>query len=164
MQFHLADGVILRSMNGVPIENGAAVRIAEHWGEPDGAVALSLTMPAGSPIGVHVVEHLLRPDEIVGEGRFDRPGRLAPNVNWMSDRAMIRFSVAAFADPQHAIVNVTAPPAALSAGSGAVVADTLAVDSLVADSVRIDTVSASDTTTANDTATLDTVLSERRVP
>ena len=123
-----------------------------------GAVALSLRMPAGSPIGVHVVEHLLRPDEIVGEGRFDRPGRLAPNVNWMSDRAMIRFSVAAFADPQHAMLNLAAPPAALSDGSGVMVADTLAVDSLVADSVRIGT------TTANDTVTLDTVLTERRVP
>ena len=164
MQFHLDAGVVLQSINGVPIENGATVQIVEHWGEPDGAVALSLRMPAGSPIGVHVVEHLLRPDEIVGEGRFDRPGRLAPNVNWMSDRAMIRFSVAAFADPQHAMINVAAPPPALSDGSGVMVADTLAVDSLVADSVRIDTMTVSDTTTANDTTTLDTLLTERRVP
>ena len=125
MQFHLMEGVVLESINGTLLEDSGSLRIAEHWGEPDGFVALNLRMPEDAPIGVHVVEHLLRPDEVVGEGRFDRPGRLAPNVNWMSDRAMLRFSVAALADPRHATVVVPPPPSGMfEQGEGAVV-DTL---------------------------------------
>ena len=125
MQFHLMEGVVLESINGTLLEDPGSVRIAEHWGEPDGFVALNLRMPEDTPIGVHVVEHLLRPDEVVGEGRFDRPGRLAPNVNWMSDRAMLRFSVAALADPRHATVVVPPPPSGMFKQGGGAVVDTL---------------------------------------
>ena len=54
-------------------------------------------MPAGSPIGLYVIEHMLRPSELLGEETFSRPAHLAPNVVWMNDRAMLRFSVATFA-------------------------------------------------------------------
>ena len=110
MRFDLDEGVVLESINGVKLNNPEGSWWAEHRGEPEGFVALGLRMPSDQPIGVHVIEHLLRPHEVVGEGRFDRPQYLAPNVNWMSDRAMFRFSIAAFADPKYAIVDVAPPP------------------------------------------------------
>lgn len=157
LQFHLAEGVVLLSVNDVMLEDAGSVRIADHWGEPEGFVKLGLRMPAEAPIGVHIVEHLLRPDELVGEGRFDRPGRLAPNVNWMSDRAMLRFSVAALADPQHAIVSVPAPPPGLFDVPAA--SDTTGMVEPVADSVApADTRSPGDSTAVGDTTTVvDTV-------
>jgi len=106
MQFRMADGIEVRSINGAALSEPGAVALAEHWGAPRDFVVLALQMPTGAPIGVDVVEHLLRPDEVVGEGRFDRPGRLAANVNRMSDRALFRFSVAEPADPQDTIMDV----------------------------------------------------------
>ena len=114
MRFHLEEGVVLESINGVQLRDPEGAWWAEHRGEPEGFVALGLKMPAGKPIDMHVIEHLLRPQEITGEERFERPQHLAPNVNWMSDRAMFRFSVAAFADPQYAIVELANPPEELS--------------------------------------------------
>ncbi len=114
MRFHLEEGVVLESINGVQLRDPEGAWWAEHRGEPEGFVVLGLKMPAGKPIDMQVIEHLLRPQEITGEERFERPRHLAPNVNWMSDRAMFRFSVAAFADPQYAIVELAKPPVALS--------------------------------------------------
>ncbi len=107
LAFRLEGGTRLTSINGVAISSPETVRLADHWGEPDGAVVLELTMPPTEPIGLHVLEHLFRPEEIVGPDVFARPADLAPNTNWMSDRAMFSYSIAAFIDPRHAIV---APP------------------------------------------------------
>lgn len=159
IQLRMADGVVLESINGMSLDDPGAIRMAEHWGEPDGFVVLELRMPSDTPIGVHVVEHLLRPDEIVGEGRFDRPGRLAANVNRMSDRAVFRFSVAELADPRHAIVTVPAPPPGLfddpeapmvgdtleavpsdSVSAGPLVGDAPVGDSRTIDTMVVDTI------------------------
>ena len=49
---------------------------------------------AGSaPVRFTIVEHHLRPGELVGANRFVRPPELAPNIRTLSDRAMIRTVV-----------------------------------------------------------------------
>lgn len=106
--FQLEGETRLTAINGQRISNVEELRWIDHWGVPEGdGVVLELTMPADSPIDVHVVEHLLRPEELLGRDAFRRPPGLAPNVERLSDRAIFRYSVAAFADPQHA----TEPPA-----------------------------------------------------
>lgn len=92
------------SVNGVDVSHPANLLWVEYWGEPEGDVILELTMPPDEPIGLHVVEHLLRPEELLGDAPFVRPDHLAPDVTRMSDRVMLRYSVAAFVDPRHAIV------------------------------------------------------------
>lgn len=91
------------SIDGEPIQDPASLELLEHWGQPDGHVVLELEMGAQDPIGIHVIEHLLRPEELLGPGAFVRPPRLAPDITRMSDRAMFRYSVAVFVDPRYAI-------------------------------------------------------------
>jgi hypothetical protein len=156
--FQLSEGTRLRAINGVALEDADAIRRADHWGEPDGAVLLDLTMPAAEPIGVHVIEHLLRPEELLGEEAFERPTDLAPNVNRMSDRAMLRYSVAAFVDPRHAFIGPTGrpdtgvPPDTLVVRPGSegvvdtlITIDTLTIDALTVDTLTLDTLSVTDT-------------------
>ena len=100
----------LVSLNGIAIDDPEGLRWAEHWGEPDGDVVLELTMPADESIGLHIIEHLLRPEELLGEDAFTRPDDLAADISWLSDRAMFRYSVAAFVDPRHAIMLPSAAP------------------------------------------------------
>jgi hypothetical protein len=90
------------AVNGVPVARPGALAWVEHWGVPDSLVVLKLDMGPDEPIGVHVIEELLRPEEVLGAGAFARPAHLAPDVSTGSDRALFRFSVAAFADPRHA--------------------------------------------------------------
>ncbi len=105
--FQLDGGTRLRAINEVVLEDSEVIRRADHWGVPEGAVVLDLTMPAVEPIGVHVIEHLLRPEELVGREPFARPPTMAADVTRLSDRVMLRFSVAAFVDPRHAFVSPT---------------------------------------------------------
>ena len=72
--------------------DGAATRPAtvEHWGVPEGgAVTLEVEVAPDAPLSLSIVEHLLRPGELLGEDVFRRPPSLAPNIHMMSDRAMI---------------------------------------------------------------------------
>jgi hypothetical protein len=108
--FWLVEGTRLRAINEVPLEDADGMRRVDHWGEPVGSVFLDLTMPADEAIGLHVIEHLFRPEEVLGDGAFDRPANMAPNVNRMSDRAMFRYSVAAFVDPRHGFLRPTGRP------------------------------------------------------
>jgi hypothetical protein len=164
----------LLSINGTPLEEPASLVWADHWGEPDGDVILELTMPPTEPIGLQIIEHLLRPAELLGAEPFARPADMAPDIVWMSDRAMFRYSVAAFADPRHAILLPeadylgTAPSAPVdtvpiaidttaadtssveptvidTASADRVAVDTLAVDTLATDTLRA-TASVADTT------------------
>jgi hypothetical protein len=154
--FQLTAGTRLRAINGFELENADAIRRADHWGEPDGSVRLALTMPSSEPIGMHVVEHLLRPEELLGEGAFQRPAGLAPNVNRLSDRVMLRYSVAAFVDPRHAFLGPTGRP------DTGVPPDTLVIRPGVADGTVPIGDSAVIDTTATDTITVaDTVFEER---
>ncbi|MDX1492906.1 MAG: hypothetical protein R3253_02440, partial [Longimicrobiales bacterium] len=81
----------LAAIDGQPLSNVEQLRWLEHWGAPDTAVALELASPAGSPLDLHVVEHLLRPEELLGRDAFTRPAELAPNINRLSDRAIFRY-------------------------------------------------------------------------
>jgi len=91
------------SIDGTPVERPGSVTGLDHWGVPDSLVVLELDMPADDPIGLHVVEAHLRPASILGAGAFARPASLAPDVSTGSDRAVFRYSIAAFADPRHAL-------------------------------------------------------------
>lgn len=143
----------LLSVNGRALSEPDSLVWADHWGEPDGDVVLELTMPPTEPIGLQIIEHLLRPAELLGAGPFERPEDMAPDIVWMSDRAMFRYSVAAFADPRHAILLPGSDPAG-SAPSTAVdtvsALDTFATDTSTVDSTIIDT-------TTIDTLTVDTL-------
>jgi hypothetical protein len=155
LQFHVDDRTRLELVNGVELSEPALLRLLDHWGQPEGNVVLELSMPAGEPIGVHVVEHLFRPGELVGRQRFERPADLAPNVVRMSDRALFRYSVADFADPRHAIVpgtppdsseaplHIRTPPPNTGVPSDSLVIrrDTLATDTTSADTIPRDTMS-----------------------
>lgn len=96
-------GTRILAVNGDAVLEPDSLRWVEHWGEPDSLVVLELGAPVDEPIGLHVVEHLLRPEELLGVTPFERPPDLAPDVSTMSDRALLRFSVAAFADPRHSL-------------------------------------------------------------
>ena len=92
----------LLSINGKALVAPENLARAEHWGEPDGAVVLQLEMPSDETIGLHIIEHLLRPEELLGDDAFTRPPDLAPDITRLSDRAMFRYSVGAFVDPRRA--------------------------------------------------------------
>ncbi|MDH3205431.1 MAG: M28 family peptidase [Gemmatimonadota bacterium] len=105
----------LLSINGMDIEEPARLEWAEHIGQPDSAgIVLQLRMAATDPIGLYIVEHLLRPRELLGPAPFERPDDLAPDVSAMSDRAVFSYSVAAYVDPRHAFMPgaIASPPAA----------------------------------------------------
>ena len=104
LAFRFNGGTRAHSINGKPLDNPETIVGMDHWGEPDGSVELELTLPPLEAIDVTVIEHLLRPEELLGAEPFERPDGLAPDIVWMSDRAMFRYSVAAFVDPRHAIV------------------------------------------------------------
>ena len=93
----------LLSINGKGLAEPKELRWADHWGEPDGSVVLDLEVQLGAPIGLYIIEHMLRPAELLGDDTFARPTHLVPNVVWMSDRAMLRSSVARLVDPGQGI-------------------------------------------------------------
>lgn len=97
------NGARIVSINGRPIGNSAQARIVRHWGEPEGALAVEVRLPATGPATFAVVEHLFRPEELVGPAPFARPPELAPNINRLSDRAMIRTVIVV--DPETATVS-----------------------------------------------------------
>jgi hypothetical protein len=141
--FQFGEGTRLVSLNDFPVADSETLRQADHWGEPEDAVLLDLTLPADAPIGVHVVEHLLRPATLLGDEAFARPPDMAPDVNLMSDRAMFRYSVAAFVDPRHGIVPRPDPalePEVEPTDTTAV--DTVIPDTVQADSLPVDTLAA----------------------
>lgn len=160
LAFQMGGDTRLTAINGQPLSNVEELRWMSHWGEPDGSLVLDLTMPPASPIDVHVVEHLLRPEELLGRDAFRRPPELAPDIERLSDRALFRYSVAAFADPRFPDRGLDRPdPAADSASaaepdSSAAPADTSAV---------ADTTAPTDTTPVHDTtAILDTTTAGSR--
>jgi hypothetical protein len=66
-----------------------------------------------------VVEHLLRPEELLGDEPWRRPADMAPNVNMDSDRAILRTPL------RVALTGGRSPSAPGDEGSGAAPADTL---------------------------------------
>ena len=87
-------GPRLAGLNGKPLTGGDRPVRVTHWGTPDGAVLLDFEVgPADSVLRFAVIEHHLRPGELVGGKIFARPPELAPNIRMLSDRAMIRTVV-----------------------------------------------------------------------
>lgn len=90
------NGARLSAVNGLPVDEADEVRIAtvEHWGRPDSAVYLDFRMAPSMPLlEFAVVEHLLRPEELLGEEAFARPPEYAPDIVRWSDRALLRTPV-----------------------------------------------------------------------
>ena len=88
-----ADGPRLVVVNGKPLRDGERARQVTHWGTPEGAVLLDFDGSDAGAFELVVVEHHLRPGELVGQRYFMRPADLAPNTSTLSDRAMIRTSL-----------------------------------------------------------------------
>jgi hypothetical protein len=97
LRFDLPDASRLRllSINGRTLADSVRLEWVEHWGEPDPMVVLDLALPPEAPFEMHLVEHLLRPEELVGPQVFRRPPELAPDVSTESDRAVLRYDLAA---------------------------------------------------------------------
>lgn len=132
--FQVGGDTRLTAIDGQPLSNVDRLRWLEHWGLPDTAVVLELATAPGSPLDLHVVEHLLRPEELLGRDAFARPPELAPNINRLSDRAMFRYPVPdtiagtgtgdmvdptpASVDPTPAPVDTTGAPVDTTSASG----------------------------------------------
>lgn len=92
IQFRLSEesGTRITSVNGRPLAPGRRPTLVEHWGLPDPVVVLELEAPVGAVLEMDVVEHLLRPEELLGAEPFRRPPELAPDITWLSDRVVLR--------------------------------------------------------------------------
>jgi hypothetical protein len=97
LRFPESGGTRLLALNGRALPTQERPTLVEHWGDPNPAVLVDLTLQQGAAIEMDVVEHLLRPGELVGAQHFQRPPGLAPNTVWMSDRAMVRTPASALA-------------------------------------------------------------------
>ena len=97
-QYAAGSGTRLLSINGKPVPDPGAMEWAFHAGEPDPVVLLELEVPADEHLELNIVEHTLRPQEILGAGVFERPETLAPDITRLSDRAMLltRFASTSF--------------------------------------------------------------------
>ncbi len=90
------DGPRLAAVNGLLLPAGSeSPERLVHWGAPpDGGLILDFIRPPGDPrLSFTLVEHHLRPGELVGAHYFTRPPELAPNIRTLSDRAIIRSQV-----------------------------------------------------------------------
>lgn len=87
-------GTRLAAINGRTVPPESRPTLVEHWGTPDPVVFLDLEMAEGTQPEMDVVEHLLRPQELVGAEPFQRTPELAPDIVWKSDRAMVRTPAA----------------------------------------------------------------------
>ena len=89
--------------------SGERMLQVEHWGHGPEGVTLEFAPGLERVLRFEVVEHLLRPKEILGPSRFTRPAELAPNVRMSSDRAMILTPV--IVDLETGLLRVGAPVA-----------------------------------------------------
>ena len=168
LQFRFAadGGTRLTAINGRPLPVEERPLLVEHWGAPDPVVILDLEMAAGADPEVDVVEHLFRPGELVGEEAFRRPPELAPDITWLSDRAVLRTPAAALeiipgpppfsmeSEAERQALELAADAAAAEAAAAStdaeMAADTVGGEGLAPDTVTADTVAA-------DTLAADTV-------
>jgi hypothetical protein len=78
------------AVNGREVPVQEPPTLVEHWGDPAPAVVVDLAVPQGATLDVDVVE-------LLGAEHFRRPPSLAPNITWMSDRALVRTPASALA-------------------------------------------------------------------
>lgn len=105
-------GPRLAGLNGRPLTGGDRPVRLTHWGTPEGAVLLDFEIgPADTVLEFAVIEHHLRPGELVGGNIFARPPELAPNIRMLSDRAMIRTVVSVdLVSGEVTLAGATGPP------------------------------------------------------
>ena len=89
LRFPEGGGTRAVSINGVRLDP-AGPPVLEHWGQPDSMIVVELETTPGAEPGFHVVEHLLRPEVLVGPSAFARPPELVPHASRQSDRAILR--------------------------------------------------------------------------
>jgi hypothetical protein len=105
-------GTRVTRVNGRALTGPGGLAWVEHWGQPDSLIMLDLALPADEPLDLHIVEHLLRPQEIRGLDRvFRRPPELAPDVSAGSDRAIFRSSLSALLEALPDSLPAPTPPA-----------------------------------------------------
>lgn len=94
VRIQLPDGSPVRAtaINGRPIDPQGPQVAVDHWGIPDPAIVLDLSLPVGADPDLSVVEHLYHTEGVLGPDRFRRPPTLAPDVRWASDRVMVLSS------------------------------------------------------------------------
>ena len=130
------DGARPNAVNETALPADGQLSRLEHWGARPGGVLLDFPRgPADDLLRFTVVEHHLRPGELVGADRFSRPPELAPNTRTLSDRAMIRTRVTV--NPGTREVRMEGP------GAGAVPSGETATDA--ADAVVPETAEQADT-------------------
>ena len=149
LQFRFPEtgGTRLTALNGRPVPGALRPTVVDHWGAPDPVVTLDLEMAAGGSLEMDVVEHLLRPEELVGPEPFQRPAELAPDITWLSDRAVLRTPATALQvvpgpppfSLEPALEGVIAPPAPEAAPGEPGAADSLVADTVPAETAPRDT-------------------------
>ena len=81
---------------------GTPVREVVHWGTPeDGFLLIGLRVDQGKgPVRLRIMEHHLRPREVLGDDFFLRDASLVPNPHTGSDRIIQR---------SHVVIRTAAP-------------------------------------------------------
>ena len=118
-QYTGGSGTRLLSINGKTVPDPGAMEWAFHAGEPDPVVLLELEVPTDEQLELNIVEHTLRPQEILGAGVFERPETLAPDITRLSDRAMLltRFAATSFDEGDEAPFDLELLHDSLTAGN-----------------------------------------------
>jgi hypothetical protein len=88
----------IATVNGTSWSGGPGagpIRNLVHWGKPEwGFVSVGMRLgPGDTPVHLEIIEHHLRPGEILGEGFFRRDESLIPNAPAGSDRIIQRTRV-----------------------------------------------------------------------
>ena len=120
-QYAEGSGTRLLSINGKAVPDPTSMRWAFHSGEPDPVVLLELEVPEDELLELNIVEHTLRPQEILGADVFERPEKLAPDITRLSDRAMLltRFASRRFDEGDAAPFDLQQLLDSITAGTGA---------------------------------------------
>jgi len=119
-QYAEGSGTRLLSINGKAVPDPSSMRWAFHSGEPDPVVLLELEVPEDELLELNIVEHTLRPQEILGADVFERPEKLAPDITRLSDRAMLltRFAARRFDEGDAAPFDLQQLLDSITAGNG----------------------------------------------
>ena len=120
-QYAEGSGTRLLSINGKAVPDPGSMRWAFHAGEPDPAVLLEFEVPEDEMLELNIVEHTLRPQEILSADVFERPEKLAPDITRLSDRAMLltRFAARRFDEGDTAPFDIQQLLDSLTTGNGA---------------------------------------------
>jgi hypothetical protein len=87
------------------------VRSLVHWGIPaNGRLDFAVELGAASTVlDLGVVEHSLRPKEVLGSYFFQRPDSMLANTAMATDRVIQRTRLRVYLDDNRPVTNVTQP-------------------------------------------------------